>query len=351
MEQKNKPMARGSNGAAADLAAKKELSVPVLGDASASLIPAEDQNAFLAFASRRPRIMEILAKPELNDGDREALGAAYAAYKEEKVVTALVKVESVSLAPVIGIPEDEVTGLLEVYRPAKLRELVVVAQREGVEARDLILIDAALLEDGSYIGREQETVAVSAVHSRLTKLVNDELKRHAKQHAVRAEDTNLDTLWDRLVQKHGGDEAEAAEEYKRAAAEILTRATKKTTDAEKFELNRDLVVELFKLFNYEKDEIYAFLEYVEHNLDLGKKKQAVKDVENLIFDDLLEEYVEERAKELVLNERSNLYARARAIQLGALVEKGEIVETSQDDTEDADDDGMHEEEPENDNAN
>jgi hypothetical protein len=292
---------------------------PVFGDLVKGIVPMEDHEMFFRYAVNRPRLLAIISKPELTQDDKDELAAAYDAFKEEeKKSVALIWEEAVALAPLIGVSEEKTRSYLEVYKPEDLKKLALVAQREELEAKDVIDVDLSLLLDGSYLGRDRETLTVSSVHGTLTRLIDDELSRIGAHRAIRKEDTNLDTLWTRLLAQHEGDEEKAAAEYAQAAEEILATAKGKGSEKAGYTLEVDLVVSVFKLFNYHLGDIQSFLEHVEHNFNLETSSNA-GDVERIIFSSLLGEFVEENANAIVLNERSSLYQRARARQIDTLV--------------------------------
>jgi hypothetical protein len=303
----------------------KSDAAPALGKAFENVVPVEMQESFLSFAASRPRLMAVLAKQDTSQADVKTVEAAYAVFCEEKKKTAIMAAEAANLAPLLGMNEGEAEGFLEIYKPEQLKQLALVAQKEGFEAKDVISIDAALLTDGSYIGRELETVTVSGVHGALTKIITDEVLRSKTRVEIEEQDEGLDDLWERILKENNGDEEKAAEQYVTAAAERLSGAKRKAESEAKQSLNTKLVVELFKLFNYDRKEIGDFLEFVEHEFSLCSGKGFGDGVKH-VFEEMLAEYIDERCGCVVLNERSNLFANARAWQLNSLVEAGEVGE-------------------------
>jgi hypothetical protein len=305
----------------------KKGAAPALGKAFEAIVPAEAQEAFLAFAAKKPRLAAILAKKGIKQKDKEEIKAAYAAFSEERKQeqnhAAIVKVEAAGLAPLLGMSEEETGDYLELYNPQQLKQLAVVAQTQGLEAKDVVSVDAALLEDGSYLGRETETITVSGVHGALAKLIKEEVSRCATRKAVEAEDRNLDKLWVRLLKENDGDEEKAAAQYAVKAAEVLAGAEKKAVPNAEQILDTQLVVELFKLFNYDRQDIYLFLEYVDNNFSL-KAGSSFGDGVEKVFEDMLADYIHENRNTVVLNDRSALYQKARTRQLTSMVEVGEI---------------------------
>ncbi len=294
----------------------KKNQASALGDIVKAVILGEDQEAFYTWAVKRPRVMELISKSELNQEDKDALSAAYKAFKEEeKRSTAIVKQEAASLAPLLGVSEKETAGYLEVYKPEQLQDLVVIAQREGAEAKDVVEIDLTLLLDGSYIEREKETVTVSSVHARLGKVAEQEFDLHASRKAIQKQDVKLDELWDRLLKEHNGDEIKAAEEYAQIATERLTE-TKTRAKTKKVEVSTEMVVEIFKLFNYDRDDVSEFMDFVETKFRVGPG-DSVNSLERIV-DDLLQQFVEENAGRIILNDRSKFYSKARRTQIEVL---------------------------------
>lgn len=278
------------------------------------IVPEPEHESFMQFVSKRPRVLDILGKAESNEEDRENLRTAYNAFEQEKRKTALVKSEAVSLAVVLGMPQQDVEGYLEIYDPDQLRDLGRLAQTEGISTRDVIETDVALLKDGSYSGRRKETITVSMVHGELLKLINSELERNAGQEAIRAEDENFDNAWEQLVEKHKGDHGAAAKEYEALAKAVLT-GKKKEAKFEPFQLSTDSVVELFKLFNYDQGDILEFLEYAKSEFSLvGVSRDEIT---KLLFRDLICDFIRKDPISYVLNQRSKYYNKARAVQMKA----------------------------------
>ena len=292
--------------------------VPAIGGAVGDIVPKDGQDRFLRFASTKPRLLAILAKKELSGQDEKEITAAYEACAEE-TMTAIVVDEVPKLAPVLGISEEKTAEYLEVYKPEDLKKMALVAQREELETEDVLSVDLALLEDGSYSGREKETLTVSMAHDALSRHLEEELSNAGMREAVREEDDNLDNLWERLVKEHDGDELAATEAYAKAAEDMLLG--KKAEVAEKkVALSTETVVEIFKLFNYDQKDIQAFVEFAVNTQEITACESEEASVK-LFFQKALSNFVKENAVGLVLNERSGLYKRLRPVQIEALVDR------------------------------
>jgi len=291
--------------------------VPAIGGAVGDIVPKDGQDRFLRFASTKPRLLAILAKKELSGQDEKEITAAYEACAEE-TMTAIVVDEVPKLAPVLGISEEKTAEYLEVYKPEDLKKMALVAQREELETEDVLSVDLALLEDGSYSGREKETLTVSMAHDALSRHLEEELSNAGMREAVREEDDNLDNLWERLVKEHDGDELAATEAYAQAAEDMLL-GKKAEAKEKKVALSTEIVVEMFKLFNYDQKDIQAFVEFAVNTQEIIACENEETSVK-LFFDEALRNFVKENALGVVLNERSNLYRRLRPVQIQALVD-------------------------------
>jgi hypothetical protein len=293
-----------------------------MGNLLKGIVPDSDHEAFLGFASKRPRLAEILAKPSLEGNDREEISAAYAVYLESKRSTALVKQETTTLATVLGVKESVVEGYLELYKPAEIRELVVVAQEQGLQPKDLVAVDAALLEDGSYIGRRSETLTVSSVHDTLTKMVNAELEKFGGRKQVEKEDFNMDKLWAVLLKEFEGNEEKAAAAYAGRAEQMIKDAKARGRQEKPYQLSTEFVVEMFKLFNYNQEDLHSLLEYIEAEFSIPADAVNPRTLVRELIMEAIGEYVAGAARTLVLNSRSDLYKSMRPVQIRALEEEG-----------------------------
>ena len=300
----------------------KKAAAPALGNMLNGIVPEAEADAFMAFACGKPRLRELVAKKKLTADDKERLRAAYAGHLEAKKQTAIVRREAAILAPLLGISEEKAGSYLEVYNPDQLKDLALVANREELEADTVIGIDMELLLDGSYFDREKETITVSNVHAALTKLMGEELKVAGTRGAVQAQDMNLDNAWEMLVKKHDGDEEKAAVEYTQVAEQLI-KGAKAGSKMPQYQLAIEQVLELFKLFDYNREDIDAFLEYVQHEFALSSD-DTVSSAERLVFSRLLGDFIEQNANTLSLNERSTLFKSAKARQTEALIKDGRL---------------------------
>jgi len=292
------------------------------------IVPQERTEAFIAFASGKDRLFRILRKDKdnWNESDVNELKAAYKAFEEQETRTALVLAEAPKLALTLGLKEEKVRGYLEVYNPDQLRKLGKVAQEQGSTTEETIEIDLGLINDGSYADRESETVTLSSVQASLNRIVNKELEGHASREAIRSEDENLDNQWEALLKKHKGNEMAAAEEYQKIAEGVLDAAASSAVEeAKPFSFQPDQVVELLKLFNYDREDVHRFLEHVELNFSLGPDDTEEK-IPQIVFKEMLGSFAVENAGSLVLNERSKYYRPVRLEQLSAgAIEEGVLI--------------------------
>ena len=277
----------------------------------------------MAFASKKGRLAAILAKAEPDAKDKDELTAAYKAFQESGADHAATDAPRLAIAlgalgTALGVSEKKVRDYLSVYKQEDLLKLAAVAASQGTGVEETIDIDMALMDDGSYAGREQETVTLSSVHATLTKIINSELARSSSQQAIQQEDVNLDKAWDELVKKHDGDEEAAAKEYAKLAERVLGKAKEKTKESRSYQLSTSGVVELLKLLNYDREDVHEFLGYVEANLHLSSG-EGRENIHGIIFDELLNNFVVANTATLVLNERSKYFKKARATQLEANV--------------------------------
>lgn len=337
-----KSEAKGNEGVPKAAFASK-VAAPALGNMLKGIVPEADADGFMAFTSGKPRLRELVAKKKLTKNDKERLEAAYAGYLDSKKQTAIVKREAATLAPLLGVSEEKAGNYLEVYNPDQLKRLALVAQREELETGNVVDADMALMFDGSYLERDGETVTVSTVHAALTKLIGEELKTANARNAVQAQDVNLDNLWDVLVKKHDGDEEKAAAEYAEVAETMITGA-KTLSKMPQYQLDMEKVLELFKLFDYNREDISTFLEYVEHHFSLEPEDTAVS-AEKLVFGTLLGEFVKENATGLSLNDRSTLFKSIKAKQVQALIDDGRLDKSAAIAAADAEIDDEREEDP------
>ncbi len=272
----------------------------------------DEQESFLRFIKDKPRLMTLLRKETLTNEDKNQLEAAYTAFKNERERRALVKREAPTIAATLGISENEAEGYLEFYSQEHITKLVVLATEIGVDPKNLMRIDAALMEDGSYATRREETIAVSTVHAELEVVITREFKVVASKAAVDAKDVSLDALWDLIVEKHQGDEQKAAEEYATEAGRILDEAKKSAREIKPYKLSTALVVEILKLFNYNTMDVHAFMDYAREvfRLDNTNTLEIPKMIVRVV-----EDFVREHARSLVLNSTSKLYRCMRIVQL------------------------------------
>lgn len=190
----------------------KSTKVPIFGDVVKGLIAEADHEKFAAFASKRPRLADVLGKKELTEKDKEEIKAAYSVFKQENTIQkAILKQTVAELSTVLGVSKGKTREYLEVYKPEQVRALVAVAESEELNAKDVIAIDLTLIMDGSYSGRRRETTSISLAHARLCEVICGEYGAYRKRDILAKQDQNMDTLWDRLLKEFGGDEEKAAE--------------------------------------------------------------------------------------------------------------------------------------------
>ncbi|MEM4359432.1 MAG: hypothetical protein QXT45_02775 [Candidatus Bilamarchaeaceae archaeon] len=271
----------------------------------ADIVPLDRQFDFLEWLNNHPRAMESLKKGVIVTGE---LQGAYQQYLKETgsyakaKETALALVNPQQLAAMISVPQEKVERLLTIYTPEQLKSIAVLSQRCETDFDIVVKIDEALLNDGSYVERLEETKEVVLAYGAIKNAVNDELKASASLERKRMLDAPLDKLWGELLKKHNGDEEKAAEEYAKVAEAKL-----KGIEMDSFhevEIDKELVVEIFKLLNYDPKDLDAFVEYLESNIKVTSPEDVEKAIEKT-----LKEFVAKNRGEIVLNERSVLYGK------------------------------------------
>lgn len=267
------------------------------------VVPVSEQSAFTEWLGKHPRAMEGLKKGIISTGE---LNSAYQQYVKEtrggeEKKNALATVNPEQIAAMISVPQEKVEKLLELYNPEYLKSLAVLSQRCESDFETVVTVDEALLHDGSYIDRPEETKEVVLACEAIEKMVNSGLQDAAKLKAKRQHDVPLDNLWEKLMEEHEGDEKKAAEAYAKEAEERLTGATGESFKPVK--IDRQMMVEIFKLFNYSQDDLDKFVEYASVHLEVA----SADNVED-ILGKVLKEFIDV-TDGVVLNERSIFYSR------------------------------------------
>jgi len=267
-------------------------------------VPLDEQKAFAEWLNTHQRAWTNLTKGLLTFGE---LSAAYQQYLKEKKPSTVVKETALSVidpqqfSAMVSVSQEKVEGLLQVYNPEYLKSLAVLSQRCESDFDTTVEVDKALLNDGSYINRYEETKEVVLAYEELKKAMNSALRTAASLAAKRKHDVPLDKLWDELLKEFEGDEIKAAEVYAKEAERRLSGI-----DTEPFkpvELDKQLVVEIFKLLNYDPNDLDDFVQYAKDNIKITSSEEAE---EALIA--VLAEFHDER-EDIILNENSSLYKR------------------------------------------
>lgn len=316
-----------------DLKAKLKRIKPPTGEVGvlAGIVPDEKQEAFTAWVSKRSRVLEILGKKDLTDGDKQVLEAAYKGFEAEQAreSTALEPSVIASTGAMLAVSSETARGYLEVYSPEQLGHLATMATEEGADAKQTVETDLTLLLDGSYPGREKETRTLTSITVALSAHIAEELERHTGKSAVSMHDVNLDNAWDVLLAKHkrkhpddyAAAETAAAVEYKDVAMKLLDPETtiQIEMDEEPFRLDHEFLVEVFKLLNYDREDIHRFAEFVRLNFEFTGPE--AEDAVPFILAELLCQFCSEE-QGIMLNQRSDaLYRLVRTVsdptELGA----------------------------------
>lgn len=296
--------------------------VPVLGGPVAKIVPAEEHEAFLAFAKEKIRLFALVVKNKLTPDEERNIRLGYEAFKKERTSTALIKSDAAALAPVLSMKTSEVARFLEDYTTKQITALAAVAQELGTEPKHVIRIDHALMMDGSYIRRSEETKAVAQAHARIVDVIRDEITKHHVSFTA-DEDYEADQCEATLLKEYKGNQRAADEAYiKKMMEKLLAKKQAAIATAAKFKVSEALIVEIFKLLNYNTSDIEMFAEYFEQKFSLDKVRKLTQTELEDAIKEVVMAFVYGLAGELVLNSRSELHAEARRAQIKGLKEKG-----------------------------
>ncbi len=267
-------------------------------------VPPDEQKNFVEWLNDHPRAMENLAKGILTTGE---LNAAYQQYVketksgEEVKKNALARINPQQFAAMISVPQEKVEKLLDLYNPDYLKSLAILSQKCESDFETAAEVDEILLDDGSYIDRLEETKEVVLAYEALKKAINSDLAAAESLAAKRMHDVSLDKLWDYLLEEFEGDATKAAEVYAKEAADRLGGI--KTRPFEPVELDKQLVVEIYKLLNYNAEDLDVVVQYAVHNINVISRDDAEQALLKAVAESI------DKMEGVVLNERSVFYGR------------------------------------------
>jgi hypothetical protein len=285
----------------------------------------------MARYSRKELIVESLIKRNSPPPENEATGngvevnaALGGGNGQGSGTTALVRSESLAIAPLLGVKEFRAKRYLEVYAPERLKEIAASARLENLNAGRLVDTELMLWEDGEIDlqRRLKSAISVSHFRSEMQRIINREYRDvmgGKGRKAPRESYSNaLTKLWEKILSKHGGDEVKAAEEYSEKSAELLTSPDGLKLKTSDYGFGTPQAVELFKLFNYDSGSLEDFLHYFEQNFDLEEKweerrkkfrpnKPTMAKIPRAVVE-VLRDYAEDRGEIMDFNPRSRYYS-------------------------------------------
>ncbi len=294
------------------------------------LLQGADQERFLAWASQRPRLAALLATKDPEPGDEAEVKLAIEAFRKEATETAIVAAKAPQLARDLEMDEETVRDYLDVYSPAQVEAIALAAITADLDPESTLAVDLELMEDGCFGDRLRQSLMVARVHQELAALLKRVMEEHIADMEQAAAAATSDAAWKRISDRHmalviteenpdgkygSDDEAEsaAAQEYVQFQERLLAPDSI-TEGVDIRTLPPSSVVELFKLFNYDMDDLEMFLKYALETLGANMVPRDGEIIE-LMFSLTLPDFVVDNAKSLVLNERSYLYDGLNMLQM------------------------------------
>lgn len=218
--------------------------------------------------------------------------------------TSLVPLRSNSLATVLGIDDKKIDSFLTIYSPARMEELVQIANINGLDPLTLIRFDLKLMLD-ECSGREDNSKFLSSTHQRLLNLITGELERNAGSKLLKTDLEYINKLWSDCLAEFDNNEEDAADKFEL----LLSSDLKEIAINTQSRISVKTLFEVFKLFNYRPDALNEFVEFVEDNFAQANTN-AADSSSAIIFGKLLKKYLRGTSDLQILNPNSKMYSFA-----------------------------------------